>query len=225
MRVIEAPQGTKGFDCDAIVTYEHARLFMDAGYRLAIRYVGRNRQSARDLRKEEVNAILSAGLALNVVQHVELPGWIPSTTKGETYGRNAAEFAYDAGVPVGTMLWLDLEGVRKPVPEVLVIDYCNRWYRMVAGFGYTPGLYVGYDPGISAENLYWRLRFEHYWRAYNLNGDQYPVVRGFQMLQTTSAAPKGVPYSIDRNDILRDHKGGLPLVCAPDEWDIPILSR
>lgn len=222
MQVIEAPNELRGIDCNRPIELDVGRQLMKKGFRFVCRYVPRVKAAANDITMKEFAHIFQAGLGLMIVQHVENEGWIPSAQKGDAYGRTAAECASQILYPVGAMLWLDLEGVGVTVPTGITIEYCKRWYKSVAKMGYTPGLYVGFDPGISASDLYYRLPFEHYWGAYNV--DNYPVVRGFQMKQEVAIngeQPEGWQRTeIDTNLVERDHKGGLPLVCAPDEWDV-----
>jgi hypothetical protein len=224
---IEIPHGTRGFDCNAVVSYETARKFMSAGYRFSIRYVPRIMAKPSDLSAHEVDDLHRAGLAVMPVQHVERdspPWWVPSLQKGEQYGRMAAAHAQACGIALGTCVWLDLEGIDHAVPASIVTQYANRWYDEVAQVGYTPGLYVGYSAIIPPHDLYYRLRFEHYWAAYNLNRDQEPAVRGVQMRQGAAKhadLPPGVAFPIDTDLVMHDHVGGLPIADAPAEWDIP----
>lgn len=218
--VLAAPSGTKGFDCDTPISSKDAAIFRRAGYWFAVRYAPRVTAKPTDLTVGEVISILSAGLGLMVVQHVEREtagGWVPSAQKGAAYGAMAAAHMRVCGILLGTMCWLDLENVAD-VPHQLIIDYCNRWYDAVARVGYTPGVYVGYEARLTPDELYRRLKFEHYWSAYNLNADQHPAVRGVQMKQHREIELPGISYKIDPDETVADHKGGLPLVLAPDGW-------
>jgi hypothetical protein len=121
------------------------------------------------------------------------------------------------------MCWLDLEGVKyehgKPaVPPQVVMDFCNNWFDRVGHAGFTPGIYVGFDPGLTASQLYYKLRVEHYWAAYNLNKDQYPLVRGVQMQQSRERTMPGTDFPYDPDVTKIDGKGGAPLVMAPESW-------
>jgi hypothetical protein len=179
-----APSGAKGFDCNGALSAGVAEAFVEAGYSFAVRYVRRQQFHAYDLTADEASRILSAGLALMAVQHVEsAESWIPSQQKGSIYGATAATEASRLGMPHGSMLWCDLEGVAPGTPNATVIEYCNQWHAAVAGAGFLPGLYIGWHCGLTGHQLYEALRFTHYWAAYNLNVDQYPVVRGVQMQQ------------------------------------------
>jgi hypothetical protein len=124
-------------------------------------------------------------------------------------------------MPWGVTIWCDLEGVAVGTPRQQVMDYCNRWHGSVSGAGYVPGLYVGYHSGLTATQLYAKLRFTHYWGAYNLNSDQAPIVRGVQMKQSQRRAQDAVPnfaidFQIDR--IAADRLGGRPTLLALDGW-------
>ncbi|HET7231600.1 MAG TPA: DUF1906 domain-containing protein [Longimicrobium sp.] len=189
--VSAATPGMKGFDANVTITAGVARAFVQAGYKFCIRYVGRTQMASHDLTASEAKDILNAGLALMVVQHVLNPGWEPTGDLGNEYGTNAGRFSKQAGLPSGVTVWCDLEGVSGDAAAQNVIDYCNQWYAQVKEAGYVPGLYVGYGTGLTAQQLYQKLRFQNYWRAYNLNDDQVPVGRGVQMTQKTGKGTVG----------------------------------
>jgi len=174
------------------------------------------------LNPAEANTLLHSGLGLMLVQYVESDSaWSPTAAKGTANGSVAASEARMLGVPSGVTVWCDLEGVAVGTPPQNVIDYCNRWYAAVDGAGYIPGLYVGYHPGLTPTDLYKRLRFAHYWGAYNLNADQYPAVRGLQMKQSrpqpTDAIP-GVHFDFQVDTISADRLGGRPTLLAQEGW-------
>lgn len=216
-KVIEASAGLKGFDCNQFVPQTTAAKLRGLGNRFAVRYVGRRKMSSFDITQSEAHGILAAGLGLMLVQHVENPGWSPVGTLGTEYGKNAAQFATDIGYKMGSMLWCDLEGVELHHLDARdVIAFCNNWHVEVGKMGFTPGLYVGYDPGLNNQQLYYKLKFEHYWSAYNLNRDQVPVVRGVQMKQGIEQVVAGI--RLDPDIIQADMKGGLPLMLVDNEW-------
>lgn len=213
------PSGTKGFDCNFPVDGGLAHNFYDAGYRFAVRYVGRVQRKPHDVSSLEIGRLLHAGVAVMLVQHVKSAiAWDPEGhSLGTLYGKNAAMFAEDAGYATGAVVWCDLEGVRPGTPRQTAIDYCNAWYDAVRGAGYDPGLYVGWRAGLSGHDLYYRLRFKRYWAAYNLNRDQYPVVRGVQLRQYAAGPGDRVVglhslSAIDVNLIGVDAKGSSPIV-------------
>jgi len=182
--VEDAPPGVKGFDVDTPLTPETARAFRAAGYGFCVRYVGRVAMKAgRDLTADEARIILDAGLALMIVQHVLNPGWSPTAALGAQYGANAATFTRQIGVPEGVTVWCDLECVNSNASAADVVGFCNAWFDAVAGAGYEPGLYVGDEPGLTATQLFKNLKFRRYWGAYNVNADQEPATRGWQLKQ------------------------------------------
>lgn len=213
------PPGSKGFDCNARVTPAVAGKFRDAGYRFVMRYVRRAQQNSFDLTAGEVLGILDAGIGVGIVQHVGKPGWMPTATLGAQYGEVAAMEAQAAGVPHGVTLWCDLEEVDPRADVRSVIGYCNAWYSRVLSIGYVPGLYVGYRSGLSAHDLYWKLRFALFWRAYNLDTDKVPLVRGVCMRQLPYPPPSNrvpdVPFQYDEDVIVGDQLGGSPKFLLP----------
>lgn len=217
-RVIQVPAGTRGFDCNSVVDYGAARRFVMAGFRFALRYAPRLAAKRNDLTRAEAEDLLHAGLALMVVQHVEPGRWIPTPDKGTQYGAVASDHAYKCGILAGTCVWLDLESVNASVPHSDTIRYCNNWWAQVAVAGYTPGMYVGWQSGLTAAELYHRTRFQHYWAAYNLNHDEYPAIRGVCMQQEPEKMFQSI--ACDGDVALRDAKGMLPLAMTPDEWDV-----
>jgi hypothetical protein len=218
------PTGSKGFDCNFAVDSGQARAFYTAGYRFAVRYVGRVQQKPHDASRLELARLLRAGLSVMLVQHVKsAESWDPEgAALGHHYGRNAASFAGLAGYASGATVWCDLEGVAVGTPAETIIGYCNAWHNAVRDAGYEPGVYVGWHAGLSGRDLYYRLRFQRYWAAYNLNRDQYPAVRGVQMRQYAAMPKDRVPGiqldSIDVNLIGADLFGNSPvLMLAPGD--------
>jgi hypothetical protein len=209
------PGGFRGFDCNVPLTALTARRFYEHGYTFVLRYVPRIAQRAGDLTAEEISIIRAAGLGLMPVQHVEPNEWTPTPSKGGSYGRAAAVRCLELGIAPETSVWLDLESVAAGVPTAEVIGYCNNWYKAVRDVGFSPGIYVGWQCGLSAHDLYWRLKFRAFWSAYNLDSDQHPVVRGVQMHQREPKPddlPHGVGIAIDVNLVSGDALGGLPVM-------------
>lgn len=225
--IVRIPSGTLGFDCNAAVGAQAAQSLASFGYRFAVRYVRRASSATNDISASEIAILHRAGIAVMPVQHVdplsERGGWVPTADKGALYGSNAVAGARAAGFPSGVTLWCDLEGVALGVDAQQVVAFCNSWYDQVAAGGYEPGLYVGWRAGLSGSQLYYLLKFQAYWAAYNLNGDQYPIVRGVQMKQSEprpEEVPPNLPFPIDTNVARADRLGGLPAAYAPDEWGI-----
>jgi len=187
-----------------------------------VRYVRRDKPHSTALSSAEATTLLDSGLGLMLVQYVESESaWNPTAAKGTTNGKVAAAEAGKLGVPWGVTIWCDLEGVKVGTPRQRVIDYCNRWHREVAAAGYVPGLYVGYHAGLTASQLYLKLRFTHYWGAFNLNSDQAPSVRGVQMRQSIRRAAdliSGVQLDFQVDRVAADRLGGRPMLLAPEGW-------
>lgn len=222
MPATRALAGLMGFDADSPVAFDTARRFRNAGYSFALRYVARTpAQNPQDLTLGERSALHAAGLALMLVQHVALPGWIPTLALGTAYGEAAGQRSRALGVALGATLWCDLEGVKPGTAAADVIAYCNAWFDAVTALGFEPGLYVGDACGLSATQLYYHLKFARFWGAYNLNTDQRPAVRGVCLQQRAAKAsdrPPGVSFNIDVDVVQADALGGLPMLDAPDEW-------
>ncbi len=220
--VFTAPDGVRGLDTTEPITSAIAVALRAHGYRFCVRYVRRDKPHASALNPAEANTLLGSGLGLMLVQYVESESaWTPSGVKGTANGGVAASEAEKLGAPWGVTIWCDLEGVAVGTPRQRVIDYCNRWHASVSGAGYVPGLYVGYHPGLTPTQLYQRLRFTHYWGAYNLNADQYPAVRGLQMKQSKRQPADTIPavlldFQVD--NISADRLGGRPTLLAPEGW-------
>jgi len=221
-RIFSAPDGVRGVDTTERITSTIAVALHNHGYRFCVRYVRRDKPHASALNPAEADTLLHSGLGIMLVQYVESESaWSPTAAKGTANGSVAAAEARMLGMPPGVTIWCDLEGVTVGAPRQNVIDYCNRWYDAVNGAGYVPGLYVGYHAGLTPIELYKRLRFAHYWGAFNLNVDQYPAVRGLQMKQSKRQPTDAVPgaqldFQVDR--ISADRLGGRPTLLAPEGW-------
>lgn len=194
--IVTAPDNLKGFDANRRITPQLATVLRAAGYRFAARYIRRTDKHDYDVTSQEVIDILAAKLGLIIVQHVapegwmpsmrraietNTPVWLPSASKGTIYGQTAVQEVEALGLPQGTMVFCDLEGVDPHAPSSVVITYCNNWYREVADAGFLPGVYVGWSCGLSNKQLYKNLNFSHYWAAYNV--DRTPEIRGYQLRQ------------------------------------------
>jgi len=209
--VEQARAGLKGFDANTPISASTAAAFYAKGYRFCVRYVGRTTMASYDLTSAEAKTILNAGLALMAVQHVLNPGWHPTESLGEEYGANAASFAKQVGVPAGVNLWCDLESVATGTAASDVVAYCNAWAAQVSEAGYVPGLYVGYQPGLTGKQLYEDLKFDHYWGAYNIDGDEIPATRGLLLQQKVGSGGTigGVSTeSYDDDVTMNDKLGG-----------------
>lgn len=206
--VKQATAGLSGFDVNSRLTATSARNLKNAGYHFCIRYIPRTAALVKgNLTNAEALKILNAGLALMAVQHVAIEGWHPTASLGTAYGSFAATYASQTvALPPGLNIWCDLEGVAPGTAAADVIAYCQAWYTAVAAAGYIPGIYVGWDTMLTSQQLYQKLSFKHYWRAYN--GPQVDV-RGFQLVQHTEATVSGI--TIDPDTTQNDNLGGSAL--------------
>ena len=136
------------------------------------------------------------------VQHVRLPGWMPTGALGTSDGQLAAQHASAIGIQAGVNVWCDLEGVGNTTAQN-VINYSNAWYDAVKAAGFVPGIYVGADIIISGQQLF-ALKFQHYWKSLS-NVPPIPV-RGYQMIQTSGGTVHGI--GIDNDMTQTDAKGG-----------------
>ncbi|HEY4303193.1 MAG TPA: glycoside hydrolase domain-containing protein [Gemmatimonadaceae bacterium] len=220
--VFTGVRGVRGFDADVAITPKIAAAFSEHGYRFCVRYVRRETFHDQDLTAAEAQGILDAGLAFMAVQHVKSESsWVPTLASGQSNGAVAGEEAAKIGIPSGTTVWCDLEGVATTTPADDVATYCNAWHQQVASAGFVPGLYVGWHAGLTPAQLYSSLRFSHYWAAYNLNSDEYPATRGMQMRQAAARPLDRVPgfsFEFQADTMLGDKLGGFPTLVGPESW-------
>jgi hypothetical protein len=173
--VKEAAAGVLGLDFNADgqkMTPRLAKAFREAKYRFCVRYLPREATAKTlkiDLSRDEAQMLLDEGFAIMAVQHFErAAGWTPDPDKGRRYGAFAAEWAREkVGLPKGVCIFLDLEAVRKSTPKDDIVGYCSRWYDEVEEAGYTPGIYLGDNARLTDKEVKERLKFEHYWVAFN----------------------------------------------------------
>ncbi len=199
--------GAHGFDTNVALGAAQLAAARAQGFAFAVRYLSRHTpQPQGDLSQAEANRILDAGLGLMVAQHVAAEGWRPTGELGADYGAAAVANAHEIGLPAGINVWLDLEGIDSTAPAEDVIAYCNAWIDAVAAAGLVAGLYVGSAAILSGDQLYWRIKVQHYWHS----GSVVPDIphRGYQIFQRIAQndAPFGVP--IDRNVAKPDGLGG-----------------
>jgi Domain of unknown function (DUF1906). len=216
VQVFDIPDGVKGIDCNSPLSVAKLASLRTAGYRVATRYVRRVQHHDYDLTTGELLTILQAGFGLNIAQHVDA-NWVPSAAVGAAYGATAVQECRALGLIAGVTVSCDLEDVRPGTPPQAVIDYLKAWYAAVRGAGYQPMLYVGYNCGISGNDLYYKLPFVRYWSAYNLNQDHYPVVRGVCGRQFPERALYGLRY--DPDTYHADAKGGRATCVAITPWN------
>jgi hypothetical protein len=216
-KVASLPDGTMGFDITTPLNMISATQFLNKGYGFVVRYVGRGDASRTfiDITQEEGQAIVDAGLGLCVVQHPLAEGWSPTAARGKQFGAAAASLAGEAGLLVGTTVWLDLEGVSPASQPQDVIDHCNEWYDEVSTVGFVPGAYIGANPILSADQIYWDLSMKSYWRGGSGEESGVPADiphRGYQMAQRITGSGTD---EFDSDVIRTDNFGGAVRMCVP----------
>ena len=210
--VSQAPPGVIGFDSSDALNPVQAKQFFNKGYRFCIRYVAHTRTSSGpfvDLTSQEAESIIGAGLALMVVQHPLAAGWAPDVGLGQSFGQYAAAHAGEAGIPPGVNVWLDLEGVKAGTQAADVIAFCNAWFDEVEAVGYETGVYIGASPILTADQLYWDLKTQHYWKGGSSSKAGVPddiPNRGYQLIQRISNP--GASNEFDSDVTKDDNFGG-----------------
>jgi hypothetical protein len=215
-RVSSIPDGSLGCDLTNPLNAASAKQYYNNGYRFIVRYIGRGDGSRNfvDLTQDEGQAIVDAGLALGVVQHPLAAGWSPTAKLGDSFGAAAANLAGAAGLPGGITIWLDLEGVAQGTQAEDVIGYCNAWFKQVSAVNFIPGVYIGANPAISEDQMYWDLLTKSYWRGGSDENAGVPATipnRGYQMVQRISVSG-GVEF--DSNVVNTDNFGGKVFWCV-----------
>ncbi|MGH3426865.1 MAG: glycoside hydrolase domain-containing protein [Mycobacteriales bacterium] len=209
------PDGAKGFDTDRVVTDQVLAAAKAKQFTYIGRYVPRATPHDYDLSLAEAKRILDAGFGLFLIQHVALPGWVPTAVLGTSYGATAAAAATALNLPPGISLVLDLEGVKPRTPAADTIAYANDWHSIVAAHGPLPAIYLGWRSGLSGSDAYRTLRFTHYIAAYNLDGSAYPIIRGVQMQQKLQIKLGGI--LVDPQVATADQLGGRFVVLRRDD--------
>jgi hypothetical protein len=214
MVVHPATAGLLGFDTDTAITTPIAAALKANNFDFAIRYLSRQSpQETDDLSSDELAIIINAGLAIGVVQHCPVAGWLPTGQVGASYGVAAAANALAIGLPLGMTLWLDFEETSPETSEAVAVAYINSWAQAVSAVGYEPGIYIGANQPLPSNVLFWRLILSRYWKSASI----VPAIpyRGYCMSQALVTQPvQGI--SIDRDIVTGDTLGGFPSFCFPD---------
>jgi len=155
------------------------------------RYVGLHAPEPGDIDELELTGIIDAGLGLWLVQHCLSPGWTATADLGDMLGRGAVECAKRAGYMPESALAFDLEGVANI--SAPVIACCEAWAAQVSPY-YQPLLYVGFQCGLSPDQLYSLPSFARYWSD---AGPRVVSKRGFCAKQHVQTAIHGVPVDPD----------------------------
>lgn len=152
--------------------------------------------------------------------------FMPVTKAGEYKDGARDEIAqlHALGIPAGTSVWLDLEGLdawnigRTAKGRAEISRLINAWGRDIEAPGWLPCLYVGAPQPLTGPDLY-ALRVYRYWlgigRCRDYSGrDAYPDC-GWCVRQDWHNQGKGMLWKdtgvfVDTNSIQCDHQGRLP---------------
>ncbi|MDD5374463.1 hypothetical protein [Acidithiobacillus sp.] len=191
-RVVDSlPYSNSGIDLDA------GRL-KAAGADAVAGYLGA-------MTKSRLGWLLDAGLA-----------YVPVTFAGE-YMDGAGDELFQLGglgIPVGTTVFLDLEGKKAFDTEPgLLANQVNAWATAIEAARYIPGLYVG-SPQPFTETELWKLGVRRYWQGQGATRDRFgklaePTGCGWCMRQMFPSVSYG-GVLVDHNMVGQDYKGRLP---------------
>lgn len=202
------PDGCLVADTVAQVTTGLLDSLRQAGYRALISYLPLGPQgSPWDWDFAELGLALRSGIGVGFVQRCRNPGWAATAERGRETGRWAASGASDLGMPPGTLLWLDLEGVAPGTPPEQVEAYCEAWAEHVSRPGYKAGLYVGAGCGLDGKRLGALPSFHRYWDS--LSRNPRPEPRGFCLFQERGESLRvgWRKVDVDRNRTATDAQG------------------
>ena len=167
------------------------------------RYIPLPGNDARgDIDAAEAQGILDAGLTLLLVQHCRAGRWIASQGQGALDGDTAARAATKAGYAPGACLGLDLEALANVGAPVA--QHCEAWGASVIDAGFLPFLYVGFDAGLTPQQLYDMRNFTRYMSD---AGPRSVVTRGFCCKQFAQTTLCGIP--VDPDHAFPDVLGGV----------------
>ena len=175
------------------------------GYKSVIRYLPLPGVDPKgDIDAAEIDAILNAGLAVLLVQHVRFAGWNPAKFSGKTDALEAIEFAQAAGYLQGAHIYLDLEGISGT--SAATKQFAEDWSAAVVQTGFSAGCYVGFNVPLNAVQLYDLHNFHTYWAA---PGPRSIATRGFAITQKTPAITIG-GVNFDADTLQADKLGDTP---------------
>lgn len=157
---------------------------------------------AEDIDRAELEAWLEAGVMVLLVQHCRGSTWQAFGARGSKDGAAAAAHAALAGYPQGAHIALDLENVSNTGDDVAT--HCNEWTASVRAAGFEACVYVGYDCGLSPDDLFHRLTANRYWSDF---GPRVVSTRGFACKQYRQVTLDGV--SVDPDHAYADQLGDV----------------
>ena len=199
-----AKVGSKGFDTIAHIDAVAAKRLKSAGMDYAVRYLG-------SLTSTELDGMLEAGLKVMPVTYGMKAGTPLNGELGKKFGNSSVLHCKNAGIPVNTTVWLDLEDARGTAQEVS--DFVNQWAFIVKDAGFMPGLYVGFNAVLTSAELY-ALGVVRYWNSLSKETDAQGKLAepncGWCMIQLYPPNQQCVGVQIDYDVIQADYKGRVP---------------
>jgi hypothetical protein len=220
MSVLITVPATPGIwlDCNTVLTAGVCAQLVQAGHPGVMRYVsfaGLPRVGC--ISSLEAQVITDAGLQLLLVMHVRGTRannfhWHPSACSGTDDGNEAAACAKAAGYPLGSHVFVDIEGVSDTQEQT--VAYTVAVQRAIISAGYLSGLYDGFDAQLDA-NAKWLLPGNSYWAA---PGGREVERRGYAIRQGPLVVITGVQF--DRNVLAPDLLGDVPMVAALGPKDV-----
>ncbi len=201
MRSANAPVGARLVDSLPFSnggTAEDARRLKAAGADGLAGYLGA-------MTKQRLEYLLDAGLA-----------YLPVTFAGE-YMDGAGDELFQLGalgIPVGTTVFLDLEGRKAFDTEpTLLASQIDAWATAIEAARYIPGLYVG-SPQPFTEAELWKLKVRRYWQGQGATRDRFgklaePTGCGWCLRQAFPSVSYGGVW-VDHNQVTQDYRGRVP---------------
>jgi hypothetical protein len=144
MKTVTLLTGSIGVDTIQTLSRPMCDALRRENVRFVVRYLG-------GLTPIELSTILDSGLACSFV-----------TYAGAYDGPSAAKHLGDLAVPVGAVVWLDVEDVKMDVPSL--IAQIAAWAHTMKDHGYVPGIYVGAGCPLTSQELY-ALPVVRYWHS------------------------------------------------------------
>ena len=191
LKAVPAALGAKGFDCLAPINDTILQAAWDDGCRFCVRYI-------HNIQAAEIDCIVRNNFAFMLVTYAD--NWS---------GQDARDTAKGHGYPVGATLWLDVESVTVPSPN-LIADI-NGWGRDVRTV-FDPGGYFGCQQLLTWQEMT-QLVVDRYWASTSLvvdrNGQPSRPAMGWTMQQIGANEHK-YGSVVDFDFIMRDAKGRVP---------------
>lgn len=192
MKAVTLPPGSRGIDTVEKIDAAYAAWLKAHGFDFVVRYI-------TSLTAEEIQTILSAGLALGLV------------TYAHSYDP-ADELAAlkRLGIPAGVHLFLDIED--DGLDHVALAQRINTWSRAIKPTGVIPAGYIGSGNPCTSTELY-ALGIYAYWhscsRVVDRDGREAAPSCGWVMHQLVPGnyLMPNLNRTVDLNVIQRDYKG------------------